>query len=291
MILTSTVQRLPKAGEACLNIQTLAKEDMEMKFVITRDLAVKVNWILDNLMPPVLRDSRLFMKAVEFLIYGKKGTVFLDFKEKGSYLKLSPAELKALYQEVANASTAMTRPTDLNHVMEETILSFFRSKAGQSINILDIACGRGYLAKKLAELSAGFDVYGVDIIIPDSLQCLENLHFLEGEIEHIPFPDHFFDVVVCAYTLEHVLNLDTALAELRRVCKGTLIAVVPCEREYQYTTNLHTYWFPYPHTIQRLFHNPDGTVVKRGGDFAYFENCRNCRKTKEDGLASGQAPG
>ena len=69
------------------------------------------------------------------------------------------------------------------------------------------------------------------------------------------------------------MNLEAALAELRRVCKGKLIVVVPCEREYQYTTNLHTYWFPYPHTIKRLFHNPDGKVAKWGGDFLYFESC------------------
>ncbi len=46
-----------------------------MKFVITRDLAVKVNWILDNLIPPILRDCRLFMKAIEYAVYGKKGTI------------------------------------------------------------------------------------------------------------------------------------------------------------------------------------------------------------------------
>lgn len=248
-------------------------EDKKMKFIITRDLAVKVNWILDNLIPPILRDSRLFMKVIEYAVYGKKGTIFLDFKENGRYLHLSSAELKTIYQEVADASTAMTRPTDLNHVMEEKILNFFKARAGQDAKILDIACGRGYLSNKIAGISASFDVYGIDIIIPNISEQPENLHFLEGEIEHIPFPDRFFDVVICTYTLEHVLNLEAALAELRRVCRGKLIAVVPCEREYQYTTNLHTYWFPYPHTIKRLFHNPDGRVAKWGGDFLYFESC------------------
>jgi SAM-dependent methyltransferase len=40
------------------------------------------------------------------------------------------------------------------------------------------------------------------------------------DIEGIAFPDSFFDLVICNHILEHVANVDVALAEVQRVLKS-----------------------------------------------------------------------
>ena len=44
-----------------------------------------------------------------------------------------------------------------------------------------------------------------------------------------------------------------ALAELRRVAAKRLIVVLPKERPYRYTFNLHLHFFPYRYQVTQLF--------------------------------------
>jgi ubiquinone/menaquinone biosynthesis C-methylase UbiE len=90
----------------------------------------------------------------------------------------------------------------------------------------------------------------------------------------LPFADGAFDTVICSHTLEHVRNVERAVSELRRVCRKRLIIVVPSEREYKYSFNLHVSFFPYPHSLlNRLAPLPthhDCAVLD--GDIFYLEN-------------------
>ena len=56
-----------------------------------------------------------------------------------------------------------------------------------------------------------------------------------------------FELVLCTHTLEHVLNFEKAIAELRRVASNKLIIIVPLQRPNKYTPDLHVNFFPYPH--------------------------------------------
>ena len=48
---------------------------------MNRKITNKINWILDNLVPPLFRDMRWFMFCLMFLLFGRKTKYFLDFKE------------------------------------------------------------------------------------------------------------------------------------------------------------------------------------------------------------------
>ena len=50
-----------------------------------------------------------------------------------------------------------------------------------------------------------------------------------GDATALPFPDQAFDLVLAIEVLEHVPGPESALAELARVCSGTLVASVPFE--------------------------------------------------------------
>ena len=66
-------------------------------------------------------------------------------------------------------------------------------------------------------------------------------------------------------------DIDKAVAELRRVCGGRLIVVLPKQREYKYTFDLHIHFFPYRYNVERLL-GTSGTIEKLGGDWYYIED-------------------
>ena len=52
-----------------------------MKINMSRDITNKVHWMLDNILPPIIRESKLCMGLLAYIIYGKYGKYYLNFKE------------------------------------------------------------------------------------------------------------------------------------------------------------------------------------------------------------------
>ncbi len=231
--------------------------------VINRDVTNKINWLLDNVLPPGLRDSRLFMKVFFWLLFKEKYKYFFKFKEIA--FKLTDKEYINYYRLLSDCH--LQRETDLNKLSINKILDSLIGK-----KILDIACGGGYLSKLIHD-KKGLEVVGVDIEIPTLKSHSSDIRFIAGNVEKIDFPDDYFDTVICAHTLEHVQDIESAIKELRRVSKQRLIIIVPCQREYRYTFDLHLHFFPYSYSLKRVMKN-DGAYLKRlGNDFFYMEDC------------------
>ncbi|WP_282134459.1 class I SAM-dependent methyltransferase [Seonamhaeicola maritimus] len=228
---------------------------------LPRDFTNVFNWILDNLIPPIIRDSRLLVKPFFWLIFKNKGNYFLNFKDK--VIGLGHNELIDYYKKTSAAH--IQRETDLN---KKSIAFILNNIVGDSV--LDISCGRGYLSKKIVE-ELSIEVTGVDFIIDSELKNSKNPLFLEGSIENIPYPDKHFDTVISTHTLEHVKDIHQAIRELRRVCKKRLIIVVPKQREYKYTFDLHVHFFPYKHSILKLMQNKKGACLCLSQDWLYYE--------------------
>jgi ubiquinone/menaquinone biosynthesis C-methylase UbiE len=113
----------------------------------------------------------------------------------------------------------------------------------------------------------GKGVTGVDIVLPSSTSS--NPSFIKAQITSLPFADGQFDTVVCTHTLEHIRDVGKALAEVKRVCAKRLIIVVPCQREYRYTFDLHIHFFPYEYKLRQLV-GGQGEIKKVNGDFLYL---------------------
>ena len=221
----------------------------------SRNVTLIVHFILDNLFPPFVRDSRLFMYPLFYILFRDKTAQFLDFKDK----------LPSLYDDQINehyellGDKFIDRPTDLNRECIEAIDQLVEGET-----VLDIACGSGFLSKRLAE--KGKSVTGMDIIVP--VQLSENPLFMKGEITDLPFQDAQFDTVVCTHTLEHIRDCLKAFREIRRVCAKRLIIVVPCQKEYRYTFDLHIHFFPYEYKLRQLV-GSEGKIEKLNGDFLF----------------------
>lgn len=230
-----------------------------------RNLTLLIHFLLDELLPPLLRDSRWLMAPLMNLALGRESRWLREFKERAP--AMGPGAIRDYYRRSAGAH--LERETDLNSRCVEAIR---REVAGDSV--LDIACGSGYLTRLLAQ---DHRVTGADFVIDPGLAAqAHHIRWDQVDIVGLPYRDGEFDTVVCAHTLEHLADIHGALAELRRVAKRRLIVVLPRQRAYRYTFDLHLHFFPYRWQVELLMRssgegNP-GRCENLGGDWFYVED-------------------
>ena len=231
---------------------------------LSRNITLFIHHILDQWVPPFIRDSRVVMLPVFKLLFGAHARDFMDFKTRAA--GMSEEQIRSHY--LKTASSHFDRVTDINSRCLEKI-----EQSIQGDSVLDIACGKGFLASRLASKHR---VTGADFYIEPSLpRQFPQVRFREANICRLPFDDQEFDTVVCAHTLEHVNNIREALTELRRVAGKRLIIIVPRQRPYNYTFDLHLHFFPYAWSLQALTGwTEDRQLELVGGDWFYQEDIR-----------------
>lgn len=94
----------------------------------------------------------------------------------------------------------------------------------QGLLVLDIGCGGGFSCEFVAARKA--QVYGIDrsenCIAIAKAHAASNgfeIDYQTGLAESLPYPDNYFDVVLCVDVLEHVADLKQTIAEIHRVLK------------------------------------------------------------------------
>ena len=97
--------------------------------------------------------------------------------------------------------------------------------------VLEIGVGEGHVTERVRERFPDASIVGVDL--PDEELAGDwreaGLACLFGDATRLPVPDGAVDLVLAIEVLEHIPVPDAALAELARVCSGTLVASVPFE--------------------------------------------------------------
>lgn len=241
---------------------------------VSRETVNIARYVLENLIPPVLRDSPLFL-PIMYLAFGRRAKKMIDFRN--AVRTMTDQEYASYYAAV----TPISGDVDLNRGCIDRIAA---DAVGRTV--LDAGCGRGHLIALLARADPDRSCVGVDIDPPKLAERPDNLTFTQGWLGRLPFDGGAFDTVICTHTLEHILDIDAALADLRRVARRRLILVVPREREYKYSLNLHVHFFPYLHTFLNRIGPPEGryTCEYVNGDIYYREDLERC-----DG-ADGQTP-
>lgn len=223
--------------------------------MISRNFTIVINYILDNLCPPILRDCKLIMRPIIRIAYGKYTEDVLDFKEK--YPFMNQDEIDAYYEKIKDAPINR-RDTDINSRCLQYILDNIEGKT-----ILDAACGRGYLMQRIHQLYSDVVVVGTDLVLPDDA----DQNFIRADIRQLPFKDNSFDTVICTHALEHIREYRQAIDELVRITAKRLIIVVPRQREYKYTPDLHVNFIPYMYRFKEFINIPEGRYMEIGRDF------------------------
>lgn len=106
----------------------------------------------------------------------------------------------------------------------------------ESDKILDLGCGTGFDAIRMAKVKAGEGkVYGLDldpkfIAIANEAKeksQIENVEFLIGSAEELPFNDNELDAVRVERVFQHLTNPERVWSEIKRVLKpGGILVVV-----------------------------------------------------------------
>src|SRR6266567_3981354 len=94
--------------------------------------------------------------------------------------------------------------------------------------VLDAGTGPGTLAREIARRQPQLQVYGIDLS-EDMIrlarehakreQLEERVHFAIGDVAHLPYPDHYFDLIVSTISMHHWYELEQPLRELYRVLR------------------------------------------------------------------------
>jgi ubiquinone/menaquinone biosynthesis C-methylase UbiE len=94
--------------------------------------------------------------------------------------------------------------------------------------VLDVGCGRGHLVGALREL--GVNAEGIDLN-PNAAEVAVVPHVQTMSATKLEFPDSSFDAVVSFHAIEHIPDIDAALAEMTRVVRpqGKVLMVYPAE--------------------------------------------------------------
>jgi SAM-dependent methyltransferase len=124
-------------------------------------------------------------------------------------------DIKAWYnRRYADRGLGSMRPPDAYQVF----LDALDVQPGRTL--LDIACGTGFLLH--AATQRGLKTYGTDIseeAVRLSRQTSPESEVSVGKGEDLKFPDGLFDYVTCIGSLEHFLDMEKGLGEMKRVSK------------------------------------------------------------------------
>jgi len=219
-----------------------------------------IRYFMDEWLPPAIRDSKVFMYPFFYYAYkGKNIKEVMHLKQK--VFKWSDEELSEFYSN-RDTRFSNSRPTDLS---KQCIFYMFDCLSNTNKTLLDVGCGGGYFLEQANK--KGFKTTGCDIIPGKSF---EHSDYYAGSVEKLPFDDNSFDIVTCSHTLEHVVNFDEAVRELKRVAKNQLCVVVPCQRANYYTLDEHVRFFPYKWLLEQEMKMKFYSCKKVHGDLVFI---------------------
>lgn len=234
---------------------------------MNRESTNRLRFVLEELLPPILRDSVVFRAAAK-LAWGEHIDRLARFRERAPFL--TEQEYETLYRDHPRVHEG----TDNSEACIQRIISDISGD-----RICDVGCGTGVLLKRIRTARDGRGKYtGVDFVVNDAAG-IDGIDYIAAKIEHLPFCDNEFDTVICTHVIEHLLDYRTAISELRRIARKRLIIVVPREREYRYTFNPHFNFFPYTHSFLRAAHPVpnDHKCIDIGRDIYYLEDRSGAR--------------
>jgi SAM-dependent methyltransferase len=118
------------------------------------------------------------------------------------------------------------------------IITRLKARSGQRpMAVLDVGCGTGLFAARIAAALPRATIWGVDLVDGMLTRGGERWRALrdqavpvQGDSERLPFPDGAFDVVTCANSFHHYPHQDRAVVEMYRVLKpgGRLFLLDGC---------------------------------------------------------------
>ncbi len=106
------------------------------------------------------------------------------------------------------------------------------SESASVHSILELGAGEGFLTARVHAKRPEAEVVAVELsadLASQAQKRLRQVHFLAASIYALPFPDSSFDLVLACEVLEHLEDPESALQEVQRVTRGSIVLSVPDE--------------------------------------------------------------
>jgi len=123
-----------------------------------------------------------------------------------------------------------------------------RSSGSSPVRILEAGCGQCWILRN--ELKFPYHLTGVDLdhdALALRMSEQRDLHAaVHGDLLTVKFPDHSFDVIYCAFVLEHISGAGKVLASFRNwISPGGFIVITIPDRAsgFGLLTRLTPHWF------------------------------------------------
>lgn len=156
----------------------------------------------------------------------------------------------------------------IQHV--RVLLKFFGDLTDKQV--LDVGCGKGRFARVLSESNPRVAVFGLDIS-EAMLACVPaGVEKVAALMTGLPFAASAFDCVYATESLEHAVDIDTAVAEMCRVLKpGGRLVIIDKNAEHwgRFKTPAWERWFTRGELEKRLARH---CRVVRSDFISYWED-------------------
>jgi ubiquinone/menaquinone biosynthesis C-methylase UbiE len=144
------------------------------------------------------------------------------------------------------------------------------------MSLIDSGCGTGEMLSLLVKKYPDMQAFGIDfsenMISKASLLLGPNVQLLVGDVDKMPWPDNFFDLLTCNASFHHYPQPLKALSEVQRILKpnGRLIIADP--------------WWP--DTIRLLINNYLKSPLNTSGDVKIYSEQEMYQLLSESGFQS-----
>lgn len=154
------------------------------------------------------------------------------------------SEIRQSFEESASDEEHFPSTIDPRIYHVQMIARFFGDMNGKLA--LDAGCGKGRFARVLVDQNPGTKIIALDLALAMLAHAQPPLAPVCGTLTQYPFKDNSFDFVYATESLEHAVDIDSAVAELTRVLKpGGKLVIIDKNAEHwgRFKTPAWEQWF------------------------------------------------